>query len=126
MYEMQSKLKYWDWMALYSKTNSDGEYLENPLANPDVLSETNYPWEYERDDDHDEAVKEIVSQLKLSKREVQVITLMQQGATQYQAASILKISRNSVKVLIERMRNKVRKCVTQNPDLAVMVRGIVK
>lgn len=122
---MKSNLKYWDWMAKYRYTNAEGEYVELPAANPDVLSETSYPWEYERDDDHDEAVKEIVDQLQLSKREAQILTLMQQGATHRQVGSILKMPRGNVSKYIMKVRGKVKEIVRQNPDLAAMVRGII-
>jgi len=100
------------------RTGPNGDIVESPLANPDILSDENVllPESGEAQQRqqiiHDERVFAI-NNCNLTPQQRRVIELIEKGYVQEQIATQLKISREAVKNLLARARNKIKKFYNQ-------------
>lgn len=92
---------YNEWVDKHSKKD-EGESLEFPEANPDVLAEP--------DEIKENLTLKILKrdwrEIKFSKREQEVLVLLVEGLTQDATAKRLGIKRTSVQKMIERIQKK--------------------
>ncbi len=98
---------YWDWVAAGSERKNEGEFVEGPQADPDVLA---YNENYQAERDKYQSILETGFAL-LSPREKEVFQLLCKGATEVVIAQILSISRSSVHNHRIRIKNKFTKAV---------------
>lgn len=117
---------YWNWVFKHNKTNEEGEYVESTEANPDLLTDPVYPWDYDKDAEQEDYVKEIFQQIRFSPMEVKVIKGLMKGLSEQEIAKSLKVKRFTISSIRYRLKKKIRKVVCQNPDFGASVRGIIE
>lgn len=97
---------YWEAQEFFQF--ADGEMLEDPQANPDMLSDESAGRLSECDEEKLERIKE--GYKLLSFREGQILNLLYyKQMTQQQIAEFLNIKQQSVQLYIKRIKNKLQK-----------------
>jgi RNA polymerase sigma factor (sigma-70 family) len=119
---------YWDWVSKHSDKSYRGEDSreELPEANPDVL-----PFYQEEEANYRELVKFMKKALKeLSTQEKQVTLMLQKGYNQVTISKILKLKSGTIKSVVFRVRNKLkksmRKYVNQSDDRGDYIQRLLK
>lgn len=98
---------YWEWARKHSRVDENGFILESAAANPDILPEMEA---VERETANREIMREVIRQVKLSRREKAVLDCLGiQGFTEEKTAEILCLSRRSVRTLLARAQKKCEK-----------------
>lgn len=104
---------YWNYQYNKPQTGEDGEILEPPTANPDVLSadQGTYYVSSERQETQ-EFVRQAIRRAKLSKRERQIVEfLTYTDRTQTEIADVLGLSQPVVSIYYKRALEKMRKYI---------------
>ena len=107
---------YWDWLFNNNKPDNSKDGINEPAeANPDILPEqmggvNTEPLHLLIKKERFALLHKLLN--KLSARELSVIQSLSEGKTEHETASLLSISRSSVRNYLRRIRKKLKVCVT--------------
>lgn len=116
---------YWTWVYSHQWVSSDyGKELWEPVeANPDQSSSEFFKQKNEEEVIEDQIkecmVKFIVK--NATRREKDVIKLLQKGYDQMKIARLLRVAPSTINNIVFQLRNKVQKLIDRKPKLGVVM-----
>lgn len=105
------KSPYWDWVDRYAPRSNDGERVELPNANPDVLSDDSSFWNLDEEENAEnrKAFLQKFAKLfnRLTRRQREIMFALELHKTQKKAAEVLGISQKVVSTTLKTVQKKL-------------------
>jgi RNA polymerase sigma factor (sigma-70 family) len=106
---------YWEWMEKYGAKDDDGNILESPQANPDILANGDVvPAGVPSDSDIEYVLTREAINTVLTEKERHIMMLVIDGFSEEKIAHNLGIKQPSVSAHLKKARIKLKKYVKEN------------